>query len=73
MLKVLTPSGIAIGIQNGLGHSEMLAHRLGRQRVLGGRLLMVLGRMENLEFIGLDEGPLEWGILMVEILTILLL
>ena len=36
--EVLTPSGIAISIQNGLGHSEMLAHRLGRQRVLGGSI-----------------------------------
>ena len=36
--EVLTPNGLAISIQNGLGHSEMLAHRLGRERVLGGSI-----------------------------------
>ena len=36
--EVLTPVGLAISIQNGLGHSEMLAHRLGRDRILGGSI-----------------------------------
>jgi 2-dehydropantoate 2-reductase len=34
--EVLAPGGLAISIQNGLGHAETLAHRLGRKRVLGG-------------------------------------
>ena len=34
--EILTPIGLAISIQNGLGHSEILAHRLGRQRTLSG-------------------------------------
>ena len=36
--EVLTPIGLAISIQNGLGHTEMLAHRLGRDRILGGSI-----------------------------------
>ena len=36
--EVLTPNGIAISLQNGLGHSEMLAHRLGRERILSGSI-----------------------------------
>ena len=35
---VLTPQGVAISVQNGLGHAEVLAHRLGRSRVLGGSI-----------------------------------
>jgi 2-dehydropantoate 2-reductase len=34
--EVLSPSGLAISIQNGLGHAETLTHRIGRKRVLGG-------------------------------------
>ena len=34
--EVLAPGGLAISIQNGLGHAETLAHRIGRKRVLGG-------------------------------------
>ena len=36
--ETLTPIGLAISLQNGLGHSEILAHRLGRQRTLGGAI-----------------------------------
>ena len=36
--EILTPIGLAISLQNGLGHSEILAHRLGRQRTLGGAI-----------------------------------
>ena len=34
--EVLSPGGLAISIQNGLGHAETLAQRVGRKRVLGG-------------------------------------
>jgi len=34
--EVLSPGGLAVSIQNGLGHAETLAHRIGRKRVLGG-------------------------------------
>ena len=33
---VLTPQGVAISVQNGLGHADELAPRLGRSTVLGG-------------------------------------
>jgi len=36
--ELLIPGGLAISVQNGLGHPEMLAHRLGRERVLGGSI-----------------------------------
>ncbi len=34
--ELLTPSGVAMSIQNGLGHAETLSNRVGRERVLGG-------------------------------------
>lgn len=36
--EVLAVGGMAISVQNGLGHPEALAHRLGRERVLGGSI-----------------------------------
>ena len=36
--ELLVDDGVAVSIQNGLGHSETLAHRLGRERVLGGSI-----------------------------------
>jgi len=36
--EVLAGGGMAISVQNGLGHPEALAHRLGRERVLGGSI-----------------------------------
>ena len=34
--EILTQDGVAISIQNGMGHAQTLAHRLGRERTLGG-------------------------------------
>ena len=34
--EILTQDGVAISIQNGIGHAQTLAHRLGRERTLGG-------------------------------------
>jgi len=34
--EILSPDGLAISIQNGLGHAETLARRIGGARVLGG-------------------------------------
>ena len=34
--EILKPEGIAISLQNGMGHAQVLAHRLGRDRTLGG-------------------------------------
>ncbi|DAC35302.1 MAG: 2-dehydropantoate 2-reductase [Candidatus Thalassarchaeaceae archaeon] len=36
--EMLTPDGLAISLQNGLGNSEILANRIGRDRVLGGSI-----------------------------------
>jgi len=36
--EMLTSDGLAISFQNGLGHSEILANRIGRGRVLGGSI-----------------------------------
>ena len=34
--EILVQDGIAISLQNGMGHAQTLAHRLGRERTLGG-------------------------------------
>ena len=34
--ELLAPRGIAISIQNGLGHAEILSHRMGSERVIAG-------------------------------------
>ena len=34
--EILKQDGIAISLQNGMGHAQALAHRLGRDRTLGG-------------------------------------
>ena len=34
--EILKDVGIAISLQNGMGHAQVLAHRLGRERTLGG-------------------------------------
>ena len=36
--EMLTSDGLAISLQNGLGNSEILANRIGRDRVLGGSI-----------------------------------
>jgi len=34
--EILKQDGMAISLQNGMGHAQALAHRLGRERMLGG-------------------------------------
>lgn len=34
--EILAQDGLAISLQNGMGHAQALAHRLGRERTLGG-------------------------------------
>ena len=50
---VLSPEGVAISVQNGLGHAEALAHRLGRSRVLGGSITHAAWRD--------GEGSVHWA------------
>ena len=37
--EILSDEGIAISIQNGMGHAQQISSRLGRSRTLVGRLL----------------------------------
>jgi|TARA_B110000438_G_scaffold75643_1_gene75756 2-dehydropantoate 2-reductase len=50
--EVLTPEGYALTIQNGLGNAEILAHRIGRDRVFVGSITHAAWRN--------SEGVVHW-------------
>tara|TARA_B110000467_G_scaffold12511_1_gene10470 strand:+ start:330 stop:1280 length:951 start_codon:yes stop_codon:yes gene_type:complete len=61
--KVLTNDGYALTIQNGLGNAEILAHRLGRERVFVGSLTHAAWRSNQGEVHWVGRGSINFGAL----------
>ncbi|MDP7003420.1 MAG: 2-dehydropantoate 2-reductase [Candidatus Thalassarchaeaceae archaeon] len=59
--EILSPSGLAISIQNGLGHAEELARRVGAARVLGGSTTHSAWRDGDYSVHWSGRGAVEFG------------
>ena len=60
-MRYLTQDGVAISIQNGMGHAQTLAHRLGRERTLGGITTHGAWRNDNVGTHWVGRGSITIG------------
>ena len=67
---LLKPEGIAVSLQNGLGHAELLVGRLGRHRVLAGSTTHAAMRTAPGEVRWTGEGAIRFGALAGSELTV---
>lgn len=64
--EVLTENGYALTIQNGLGNAEILANRIGRERIFVGSLTHAAWRSDEGEVHWVGRGSINLGALNIE-------